>query len=75
MPRKKKIDMDSKIQEKLEYIGLDLDKIPKELKEYTNINFRTVKGYDEKKYKQYKFINVKDIEILLSPTNRMDSIK
>ena len=67
--------MDSKIQEKLEYIGLDLDKIPKQSKEHTNINFRTVKGYDEKKYKQYKFINVKDIEILLSPTNRMDSIK
>lgn len=75
MPRKKKTEVDSKIQEKLDYIGLDLDKIPKVLKEYTDINFRTLKGYDEKKYKQYRFINVNDIEILLSPTNRMDSIK
>ena len=50
MPRKKKTEVDSKIQEKLDYIGLDLDKIPKVLKEYTNINFRTLKGYDEKKY-------------------------
>ena len=75
MPRKKKLDIDSKIQEKLEYIGLNLDKVPKELKEYTNINFRTLKGYDEKKYTKYKFINVKDIEIMLSPTNRMDGIK
>ena len=75
MPRKKKIEMDSKLQEKLDYIGLDLNKLPKNLEEYTEISFRTIKGYDEKKYKQYKFINVKDIEILLSPTNRVDSIK
>ena len=75
MPRKKKIEVDSKVKEKLEYIGLDLDKIPKILKEYSDINFRTLKGYDEKKYKQYRFVNVSDIEILLSPTNRMDTIK
>ena len=35
MPRKKKNEIDSKIQEKLDYIGLDLSKIPKKLKEYT----------------------------------------
>ena len=75
MPRKKKVVIDSKIQELLDYIGLDLNKIPDNLKEYTKINFRTVKGYNEKKYKQYRYINVSDIEILLSPTNRMDSIK
>lgn len=75
MPRKKKIEIDSKIQEKLEYIGLDLEKIPKDLQQYNQINFRTLKGYDEKKYKQYRFIDVKDIEILLSPTNRMETIK
>ena len=75
MPRKKKIEIDSKIQEKLDYIGLDLNKLPKQLKEYNEINFRTLKGYDEKKYKQYRFVNVNDIEILLSPTNRLNSIK
>ena len=75
MPRKKKVEMDSKVQEKLDYLGLDLNKLPKSLKEYTEISFRTIKGYDEKKYKQYRFINVNDIEILLSPTNRVDSIK
>ena len=75
MPRKKKVEVDSKIQEKLEYIGLDLEKIPKSLKEYSDINFRTLKGYDEKKYKQYRFVNISDIEILLSPTNRVDTIK
>lgn len=75
MPRKKKIEIDSKIQKKLEYIGLDLEKIPKVLQQYTEINFRTLKGYDEKKYKQYRFIDIDDIEILLSPTNRMETIK
>lgn len=75
MPRKKKLEVDSKIKEKLEYIGLDLDKIPKSLKEYSDINFRTLRGYDEKKYKQYRFVNVSDIEILLSPTNRINTIK
>ena len=75
MTKKKKVEVDSKIQEKLDYIGLDLEKIPKMLQEYTEINFRTLKGYDEKKYKQYRFIPVKDIEIMLSPTNRIESIK
>ena len=75
MPRKKKIVLDNKLQEKLDYLELNLDKLPKNLKEYTDISFRTIKGYDEKKYKQYRFINVQDIEILLSPTNRVDSIK
>ena len=75
MPRKKKNELDSKVKEKLEYIGLDLDKVPKSLKEYSDINFRTLRGYDEKKYKQYRFINVNDIEILLSPTNRINTIK
>ena len=75
MPRKKKKEIDSKLQEKLDYIGLNLDIIPKELTEYTRINFRAIKGYDEKKYRQYRYINVNEIEILLSPTNRIDSIK
>ena len=75
MPRKKKTEVDSKLKEKLDYIGLDLEKIPKSLKEYSDINFRTLRGYDEKKYKQYRFIDVNDIEILLSPTNRINTIK
>lgn len=75
MPRRKKAQIDDKIQEKLDYIGLDLNKIPKSLTEYTNIHFRTIKGYDEKKYKQYRFVDISEIEILLSPTNRLDGIK
>lgn len=75
MPRKKNNKIDSKIQEKLEYIGLDLNKIPKNLQEYTDVNFKILRAYDEKRYKQYRFIDINDIEIFLSPTNRVDSIK
>ena len=75
MPKKKKLNIDSEFQEKLDYIGLDLNNIPDALLEYSNINFRTLKGFNEKKYKQYRFLNVNDIEILLSPTNRMESVK
>lgn len=75
MPKKKKIEIDSKIQEKLDYIGLDLNKLPKALLDYQEISFRTLKGYDEKKTKQYRFVKVSDIEILLSPTNRIDPVK
>ena len=32
------------------------------------------KFYDEKQYRQYRYIPMKDIQILLSPTNRLDEI-
>ena len=75
MPRKKNLEKDSKIKEKLEYLNLDFNDLPESLEEYTEINFRTLNRYDEKKYKQYRFVNIKDIEILISQTNRIDSIK
>ena len=70
----KKITSNS-IEEKLEYLGLDLEKIPKELIEHKPLEFRVPKFYDEKQYKQYKYIPIKDIQILLSPTNRLDDIQ
>ena len=63
------------MEEKLEYLGLDLDNIPKELKKQTSLEFRATKTYDNKQYRQYKYLSVKDIKILLSPTNRLDDIE
>ena len=75
MPRKKK-EQDVEILEKLEYIGLNLDKIPENLKKFKPLQFVFPKNSNEKQqYKQYKFIPVKDIQILLSPTNRLDDLK
>lgn len=72
---KKTVEKNESIKEKLEYLGLDLDKIPKNLKQYEPLKFRIPKFYDEKQYKQYRYIPIKDIQILLSPTNRMDEIE
>lgn len=62
------------MEEKLEYIGLNLEKIPAKLKKFEPLEFRVPKFYDEKQYRQYRYVPIKDIQILLSPTNRMDEI-
>ena len=74
MPRKKQI-LEDGIQEILAYIGLDLGKIPVALQKTEPLDFRIPKFYDEKQYKQYRYIPVKDIQILLTPTNRMDELE
>ena len=72
---KKTVENSETIKEKLEYLGLDLEKIPKNIKQYEPLEFRIPKFYDEEQYRQYRYVNIKDIEILLSPTNRMDEIE
>lgn len=73
MPRKKS-NQNTDIKEKLEYLGLDLNNIPKDLSKYKPLDFRVPKFYDEKQYRQYKYIPTKNIQILLSQTNRLDDI-
>ena len=75
MPRRKKLDIEPGLKEKLDYIGLDLQKVPENLTEYQNLNYKIIKNYDEKQYKQYRFVDVKNIQILLSGTNRLNSVK
>ena len=74
MPRKKQIS-ENGIQEILTYIGLDFEKIPMAIRKTEPLEFRIPKFYDEKQYKQYRYIPVKDIQILLTPTNRMDELE
>ena len=70
-----KIEITQEINEKLEYIGLNLEEIPETLKLIEDLQFRPNTGFDEKKYRQYRFVSPKEIQILLSPTNRLDDIK
>lgn len=63
------------LQEKLEYLGLNLEEVPEELKEFRPLEYRTSKMYDEKVYKEYRYITVDRIEILLTPKNRLDSLQ
>lgn len=62
------------IQEKLDYIGLDLENIPNIFKEYNRLEYRPARGYEENKYKVYRYLDIKDIQILITPTNRLDSL-
>lgn len=63
------------IKKKLEYIGLNLEEIPETLKLVEELHFQPNAGIDEKKYRQYKYVSPKEIEILLSPTNRLEDVK
>ena len=67
-------EKDEKIEEKLKYIGLDLKKKPNFLKEYEPIEYRPARGYDENQYKIYKYVDVREIQILLTRANRMDML-
>ena len=70
-----KKNKNQEIKKKLEYIGLNLEEIPETLKLVEDLEFRPNAGIDEKKYRQYKFVSPKEIEILLSPTNRLQDVK
>ncbi len=72
--KKKTSSTDTEIKEKLKYFGLSVDKIPSALQENEPLNYRIPKEYDEKQYKQYRYIPVSKIHILLSPTNRLDEL-
>ena len=71
----KKVNKEQEIAKKLEYIGLNLEEIPETLKLVEDLQFKPNVGFDEKKYRQYRFVSPKEIEILLSPTNRLEDIK
>lgn len=73
MPRRKKEVIDG-ISDKLQYLGLDLDKIPTDLKKFESLEYKIPRFYDEKKYRQYRYVDIKDIQILLSPTNRLEDL-
>ena len=70
---KKKIAQN--ISEKLEYICLDLKQIPETLKYVENINYKPNVGIEENKYRQYRFVSPKELEILISPCNRLEDTK
>ena len=74
MPKKtgEKID---EIKEKLDYLGLNLEDAKNQFENYEPLKFRVPKFYDEKQYRQYRYIPIKDIQILLTPTNRLDDIQ
>lgn len=63
------------IQEKLNYLNLDLNNIPKILLENINDEIRPARNYEEKKYKVYKYVPISQIKILLTKANRLNSMQ
>ena len=60
---------------KLKYIGLDLEKIPEKILKFEPLEYKPSKYSDEHLYKVYKYININDIQIMLTKANRLSSIK
>ena len=63
------------IKEKLDYIGLDLENIPEIFTNTKEIEYRPLKAYEDNGYRVYKYIPVSKIQILLTPMNRLNTIK
>ena len=65
---------DVEIKEKLDQIGLDLKKVPKYLTEIEPIQYRVIKKYEQTSEKVYRYINIKDIDILITQSDRLDEM-
>ena len=63
------------IQNKLKYLKLNLNKIPKCLLEEADVNIRPARNYEEKKYRVYKYVPISKINILLTRANRLNSLQ
>ena len=59
----------------LEYLGLNLDKIPKALLDFEPLGFTPSNTYNDNEHRIFKYISVNDIYILLTPTNRLNDVK
>lgn len=62
------------ILENLEYVGLDLKNIPNFLMSYKDVEYKSEKVVEQTNFKVYRYINLKDIQILLTPVNKLGSI-
>ena len=75
LPKKTGEKSIDEIKEKLDYLGLNLEDAKNQFENYEPLKFRVPKFYDEKQYRQYRYIPIKDIQILLTPANRLDSTR
>ncbi len=73
MPKNTK-ENNKAIEEKLKFIGLELENIPQCLSNIDKIRYKPLKTYEDNNYKIYKYVNVKDIEILITPVDRLDDL-
>ena len=63
------------LNNKVKYIGFELGEVPEFLQTFEELNYRVPKVYDETTYKVYKYVSIDDIDILVTPTNRLDELE
>ena len=56
----------------LEYLNLNLKKIPKSLINADDVDIKSTEIRNEKNYKVYKYVSIKDINIVLTNARRLD---
>lgn len=61
------------INKKIKQLGINLDNIEK-FKISEKVKYRELKEYDNTSHKVYRFINIQDLDIYLTPTSRLESI-
>ncbi len=61
------------ISSNLKYIGLDLNAIPEFLLNYKDVDFKPNKTFEDNIFKVYRYIHLNDIQILLTPKNRLNT--
>ena len=74
MPKKRSDEKDH-VKTNLEYIVLKLEITPKILKEFQAPKFRAPKSYDAEKYHVYRYIDMSEIEVMISPVERLAEIQ
>ena len=71
MRRINKVEQEN-IEEKLSKIKLDLDNIPNIFEQNEKITYKPLQRYDNTNYKVYHYVDIKNIEIYLTPTTRLE---
>ena len=68
-------DKNNIFKDNLKFIGLNLEKIPKAILNFEELGFSPSNTYNDNEHKVFRYVPIKDIYILLTPTNRLNDIK
>ena len=75
MPAKKATSNNGDLLSKLDFLGLNIEKIPEFLKDFSSLNFNTSRLNNDKDHRVYRYVPIDEIEILITPCLRSDDIK
>ena len=65
----------NKFKKNVEYIGLNLEKLPKALLEFEELGFSPSNTFNDNEHKVFKYVPIDEICILITPTNRLNDVK